>query len=187
MCRRPKRKCLESYIQLNNWYFPNTQRQLWIIPHYDLGLFTKNNNNFSIYFNPSFIFQNPLRWTLEVLHVQLKRKKGMSSSDILFCCLKKKTNERVHRNSKCPHKKKLFHVHTVRTKTKTKPSLQQLILCPLMLKLRKSRVNIREVNSQIHKEISKCPMVLLVRGADQSPWLEEGAGAVRKQSPVSLL
>lgn len=80
---------------------------------------------------------------------------------------------------------KFFHVHTGRTKTnKKKESLQQLILCPLMLKLKKAE-SISE--KSIHKRISNCPVVFFVHGADQSPRMEEGAGAVRKQSPVSQL
>lgn len=108
----------------------------------------------------------------------------MTSSDILFCFFFKSKNEGVHRNSKCAHKQGSF-IFTQAEQKQKKESLQQLILCPLMLKLKKNAESIPE--KSIHKKISSCPVVFFVHGADQSPRMEEGAGAVGKQSPVSLL
>lgn len=55
----------------------------------------------------------------------------------------------VHTNKalSCSHRQN-------KNKTTKKESLQQLILCPLMLRLRRSGVNIREVNSQRNLQLS---------------------------------
>lgn len=160
MCRRPKRKCLESYIQLNNWHFPNIQRQLWIIPYYDLGLFTKKPTISQYILTPPSSFKTLWNKHWKFCILNWKERRAWAPQIFYFVVKKKKKNEGVHRNSKCPHKRKLFHVHTGRTKTKNQKIPAATNSCPLMLKLRKSRVNIREVNSQRNLQVPNgvvCP------------------------------
>lgn len=184
MCRRPKTKCLESYIQLYNWHFPNIQRQLWIIPYYDLGLFTKKPTISQYILTPPSSFK-----TLWNKHWKFaystEKKEGHELLRYFILLFKKKKRMKEFIGIPNVHTKESSFMFTqAEQKQKTKKSLQQLILVLSCWNLGKAE-SISE--KSIHKEISKCPMVLFVHGADQSPWLEEGAGAVRKQSPVSLL